>query len=173
MPLTFFLQQLSNLPNFRLRRAITFSLLPFYLKSWCPSLSLQQLHIWPTKFSPAAGHYFPFYLKSWYPSRFPASSYLKSNKFFACGGPLLFPSPFLLKTWCWYLIAFSNEVDSLYFCPKHTVWTTWLTKNRNELTSKMTTLFACAHGVTSLPWTWSVAFQWVTLNFLACGRLLF
>ena len=157
--------------------AITFSLLPLYLKSWCPSHFPYSSYIFLIHQTFTCGGpllpFLPKKLVSWYPSRFPASSYLKSNKFFACGGPLLFPSPFLLKTWCWYLIAFSNEVDSLYFCPKHTVWTTWLTKNRNELTSKMTTLFACAHGVTSLPWTWSVAFQWVTLNFLACGRLLF
>ena len=91
-------------------------------------------------------------------------------------GHYIFPSPFLLKSWCWYLIAFSNEVDSLYFLSKtHSVVYMVDQKmfyNRNELTSKMTTLFACAHGVTSLPCTCSVSFQWVTLNFLACGRLL-
>ena len=49
---------------------------------------------------------------------------------------------------------------------------------RNESTSNMTTLFACAYGVTSLfpslnMFQEHVAFQLVTVIFLACGRLIF
>ena len=70
----------------------------------------------------------------------PFSSYL-IRQIFACGRPLLFSLfPFNFKSWCPSLFPSSSSysICQIFAC------------GGNESNSNMTTLFACAYGVTSL-----------------------
>ena len=107
---------------------------------------------------PVPFHLFPFYLKSWCPPRFPSRSYF-IRQIFACGRPLLFSLfPFNFKSWCPSLFPSSSSysICQIFACCG------------NESNSNMTTLFACAYGVTSLfpslnMFQEHVAFQLVTV----------